>query len=90
MHNVDSSFYQAVRLLTTSTYTLCNIGIMWLALQCPEGSKGRQRTATEKVERGVARYFQSNFNFRDQAGEVSCGAFRIAVSMQYVSTYTSG
>ena len=67
-----------------------NIGIMWLAPQCPEGSKGRQRATTEKVERGVACYFQSNFNLRDQAGEVSCGAFRIAVSMQYVPTYTSG
>ena len=67
-----------------------NIGIMWLALQCPAGSKGRQRATIEKVERGVACYFQSNFNLRDQAGEVSCGAFRIAVSVQYVPTYTSG
>ena len=63
---------------------------MWLALQCPEGSKERQKAMTEKLERWVARYFQSNFNLRDQAGEVSCGAFRIAVSMQFVPTYTSG
>ena len=45
---------------------------------------------TEDVEREEARYFQSNFNLRDQAGEVSSGAFRIAVSVQYIPTYTSG
>ena len=66
------------------------IGIMWLAPQYREGSKGSQRAMTEKVERGVARYFQSNFNLRDQTGEVSSGTFRIAVSEQYVLTCTSG
>ena len=61
-----------------------------MILCCVYRSKGRQRATTEKVERGMAHYFQSNFNLRDQAGEVSCGAFRIAVSVQYIPTYTSG
>lgn len=47
-----------------------NTGIMWLAPPFPGGSKGTQKATMGKVKGGVARYFQSNFNLRDQAGEV--------------------
>ena len=62
-----------------------SIGVMWLAPQCPDGSK--QKAPMAKVAGGMASYFQSNFNLRDQAGEVSSDIPKIALFGHYQHTH---
>ena len=62
-----------------------NIGIVWLAPRCLDDSEEKQRATTAMVEGETASYFQSNFNLKDQAGEV-CGGMKLTYLFTHVFT----